>query len=237
MIKKIKRTLKALLLKKIEIPFMDASLMRLKKAGFEPTFWVDVGAYKGEMVAMLRGIWPEAKGICFEGQASALAGLKEKIGEDSKVTVVEKLVGAASSKMVVLHGQETSASILEEHVNPQSVRQVVEMITLDEEITKKFQIIKEVLIKVDTQGYELEVLKGAEGLLKYTGALILELNLIEIHKGVPLVDEVISWLKSRGFLMYDIAGLTRRPKDRALWQADFIFVPINSPLRLSKSYN
>jgi len=147
------------------------------------------------------------------------------------------VAGAISKNGVVLHGQETSASVLEENVNPQAGRQEVEMTTLDLEIPQLSSGPGEKLIKIDTQGYELEILKGAENVLKTSGVLILELNLIEIHKGVPLADEVIVWLKSRGFQMYDIAGLTRRPRDRALWQADFVFVPSDSPLRSSKSYD
>lgn len=236
MIRLVKAFIKKLLLKKIEIPFMDESLKRLKKQGFHPSLWVDVGAYKGEMAAIFRENWPESKGVCFEGQANALTHLKNKFKNDPQVTVLEKLVGATSKESVVLCGQETSASVLEEDVNPQSRKEEVEMTTLDEEIAKLLPAPKSILIKIDTQGYELEVLKGAEGLLGATSVLILELNLIELHKGVPLADEVISWLKIRGFQMFDIAGFTRRPRDRALWQADFIFVPANSPLRSNKSY-
>lgn len=236
MIHYFKTLIKKLLLQKIEIPFMDESLKRLKKAGLQPSLWVDVGAYQGEMAAMLRQTWPEATGVCFEGQAHALAHLQRRFKNDPQVTVFGKLAGSASKEGVILHGQQTSASVLEEDVHPQSRSQQVDMTTLDEEISKIPPTPKETLIKIDTQGYELEVLKGAEGLLRTTGGLILELNLIELHKGVPLADEVISWLKTRGFQMFDIAGLTRRPRDRALWQADFIFVPANSPLRSNKSY-
>ncbi|MEH1792137.1 hypothetical protein [Nostoc sp.] len=39
-----------------------------------------------------------------------------------------------------------------------------------------------------------------------------------------------------GLLAYDICGLTRRPLDQALWQADLIFVPRNSPLISDKRW-
>lgn len=233
---RIKEFIKDRIFERYELPHLKESIKRIKKAGFRPALWVDVGAHCGDVAALFRQTWPEARGVCLEGQESPLKQLKGRFQNDRQVTILGKLAGARSKKGVVLHGQETSASVLEEHVKPQAQKQEVEMTTLDQEIPLSPSTPGEKLIKIDTQGYELEILKGAEGVLQNTGVLILELNLIEIHKGVPLADEVIAWLKSRGFQIYDIAGLTRRPRDRALWQADFVFVPVHSPLRANKSY-
>jgi hypothetical protein len=47
---------------------------------------------------------------------------------------------------------------------------------------------------------------------------------------------ITTWLNERDWVAYDICGLTRRPLDGALWQADFMFVPCNSPLRNDKRW-
>jgi hypothetical protein len=47
---------------------------------------------------------------------------------------------------------------------------------------------------------------------------------------------MVAWLFGRGFVAYDICGLTRRPLDDALWQADLIFVRNDDPLRRDKGY-
>lgn len=65
----------------------------------------------------------------------------------------------------------------------------------------------------------------------------MEVNLIDIHEDVPLLAEVTGWLKERGFVAYDICGLTRRPLDDALWQADIIFVPEDAEPRQNKRYD
>jgi hypothetical protein len=60
--------------------------------------------------------------------------------------------------------------------------------------------------------------------------------LIDIHKDVPLLDDLVIFLREMGFVAYDICGLTRRPLDQALWQADFIFVPRECALRSDKRW-
>ena len=58
------------------------------------------------------------------------------------------------------------------------------------------------LIKIDAQGAELNILKGATQVLKCCSYLILELQTKEYNKGAPLKHEVIEYLKSIGFVMF-----------------------------------
>jgi hypothetical protein len=53
---------------------------------------------------------------------------------------------------------------------------------------------------------------------------------------VPLLDDMVGWLAARGFVTYDICGMTRRPLDEALWQIDMIFVQERDALRQDKGY-
>ena len=73
-------------------------------------------------------------------------------------------------------------------------------------------------------GLRAEVLKGLLG-LPFMQVILAEVNLVEIYEGVPLLANFVSWLSDRGWVAFDICGLIRRPLDRALWQADMIFVP------------
>jgi hypothetical protein len=66
--------------------------------------------------------------------------------------------------------------------------------------------------------------------------VLAEVSLLDIHQNVPLFAEIVAWLNDRDWVAYDICGLTRRPLDKALWQADLIFVPRNSPLRTDKRW-
>jgi FkbM family methyltransferase len=56
------------------------------------------------------------------------------------------------------------------------------------------------LMVADVQGYELEVLKGAEGVLAAFDHLVLEVNAEELYESCPLVEDLDMWLRSRGFV-------------------------------------
>jgi hypothetical protein len=92
-------------------------------------------------------------------------------------------------------------------------------------------------LKLDVQGYEYEVLNGAKKTLQGVEVILAEVNLLDLYKGAHLLDELIAFLRNNGFVAFDICGFHRRPLDAALWQADFIFVPIGSPLRADKRWS
>ena len=51
----------------------------------------------------------------------------------------------------------------------------------------------------DVQGFELEVLKGAEKCLKSTQLFLLEVSYLSIYEEIPLAHEVMSYAGSKGF--------------------------------------
>ncbi len=60
-------------------------------------------------------------------------------------------------------------------------------------------------LKIDTQGYEAEVLKGASGLMSHVAALECELSLVPLYDGQPLIDEMIAMIYQMGFRMVGVA--------------------------------
>lgn len=55
------------------------------------------------------------------------------------------------------------------------------------------------LLKLDVQGAELDVLKGALECLTSASHVILELQKVEYNQGAPLKDTVIEWMQQQGF--------------------------------------
>jgi FkbM family methyltransferase len=72
------------------------------------------------------------------------------------------------------------------------------------------------LVKIDVQGFEMEVLAGAGTLFGRTELFIIETSLYEFMPRQPLAREVIAVMASRGYEIYDIPEFGRRPYDGAL---------------------
>ncbi len=91
-----------------------------------------------------------------------------------------------------------SSSVLEPLLHPPiGTRKVeVEMTTAD----KLFKEDNVDFLSIDVQGYELEVLKGAEKLLNQVKYVITEVNKTEQYKGCVLIDELDDYLNRFGFL-------------------------------------
>jgi hypothetical protein len=108
-------------------------------------------------------------------------------------------------------------------------------VTLDA-LVQKEHLHGSYLVKIDVQGAELDVLKGAEELCMHTECFILEVSLFRsfVH-GADLYDVVV-YMKERGFVVYDIASLLYRPFDNALCQMDIVFVRETGPLRSFLGY-
>jgi FkbM family methyltransferase len=165
------------------------------------------------------------------------AALQHVAAAGGRVRVFPVLVGASERDRVALHEAETASSVLAETAGPRHPATPYPMTTIDRVVAEHFAGRPPDLLKLDVQGYELEVLKGAEGSLPGIGAIVAEINLLDLHREVPLLADVVAWLAARGFVAYDVGGLIRRPLDNALWQMDMVFVPTDSPLRCDKRWS
>ena len=224
------------LARRLGVPQVEWGLELLRQQGFSPALVFDVGAYRGEFALMCRRLWPAAEVACFEAQPRAIEQLEALRRQHGAIHVCPWLLGATEKDSVVLHEAETASSVLEEHVNKAHPRASYPMTTADAAAARHFPGRAIDLLKLDVQGYELEVLKGAGQVLKQVQVILAEVNLIDIHAGAPLLAELVSWLDARDFVAFDICGLTRRPLDRALWQADMVFVRRQHPLRADKRW-
>lgn len=103
-------------------------------------------------------------------------------------------------------------------------QQTVTLQRLDELARELLPPGGQLLLKVDTQGYEMEVLKGASGLFPRTVAIQLELSLLPLYENAPTFMELITFVQSSGFELFSIVPGFRDPRSGRLLQADGFFV-------------
>ena len=234
-IRLLKQKIKNHFLENQSIPNINVSLRRLKELGFYPKNIFDVGAFQGEFAKLCFTIWPETKIVCFEPLYDKYVLLDSWSKKDNRLKAIYGLVGEQDRDTVKFNESETASSVLDEHLSIDFKCSFKNMRTIDTCINE-FQLTPPNLLKIDTQGYEYQVLQGFDSNLSHVDVILAELNHIDIHKDVKLAEEVIALLYSKGFIIYDITEIHRRPSDHAIWQTDFIFVKKDSFLRQSKKW-
>jgi FkbM family methyltransferase len=211
-----------------------ASLERMREAGLRPATVFDVGVADGT---------PELYDV-FEGVRYVLIEPLEE-SEPRMRRIVERHPGsiainaAAGPKpgeatFVVTRNLSGSSFLLKPSIGES---RTVPVVTIDQ-VAEEHALPEPYLLKLDVQGYELEVLAGAEQALGKTAAVIAEVSLWADRKGKGMAEfaALIAWMRARDFVLFDIAQIARRDYDDAITEMDVVFLPASSPLRENSTY-
>jgi hypothetical protein len=91
-------------------------------------------------------------------------------------------------------------------------------------------------LKLDTHGFELPILAGAQQVLSQANLLVIEVYNFELFPGVLRFHEICRHLEPLGFRPIDLVDPTYRTKDGAFWQCDLFFARDNRPEFASTTY-
>ncbi|RYY08095.1 MAG: FkbM family methyltransferase [Sphingobacteriaceae bacterium] len=231
----VPQTFKIKLKEKLGVPSQLSTFQRLQKSGYQPKICLDIGAYEGSWATSFLTIFPDTEILMIEAQQHKQSILKQQTATYSKLDYRIALLGAAK-KEVAFNIYETASSVLKENNETGALVETRTLTTLDNLVTDTI-FTQADFIKIDTQGYELEILKGAKNTLQHTEFILLEVSMIDIYQNCPLIADVFEFMNHIGFVLYDICDLMRRPYDKALYQSDFLFIKHTSPLRAVKRWN
>ena len=221
---------------KLGAPHMYWSIANMKRNGFNPKIILDIGAYHGEWTTEVIKFFPNSRYLLFEANPEKKDILYKLSKKHRNIEVDIALLSSVSGQPTKFNILETASSALEEYNETKGKNIVLQTYTLNN-ILKNKNIDKIDFVKLDVQGYELEILKGAEEYLQHCEAILTEISLIALHKNCPIFIEVLNYMDKLNFCAYDICSVSaRRPYDHALWQTDIIFVKKNSQLLASKRY-
>lgn len=204
-------------------PNMALSLRNLARLGFQPRFTVDVGAYEGEWTKLCRAAFPDTSILMVEAQPGKAAHLKAvaaSLGGDIDLALA--LLGPEDGLEVPFAEMETGSSVFPE--TSETARQTRTMTTARlDSLLQRLGAPPVDFLKLDVQGYELEVLKGAAQALGQAEAVLLEASILPVNAGAPPFEEFVAFLDRAGFRVLDFCGQGRR-RDGVLWQVDLLFL-------------
>jgi FkbM family methyltransferase len=205
-------------------PDMGFQLQLLRRNGPAPETVIDVGAYVGDWAADCRRVFPDARILMIEPWQPRVAQLQAMCALDPKLEVASALLSSKGGEADFVERESNSG------ISAPGTSGAVKLpLTTLDDLVAGTKFAAPQLLKVDVQGHDLEVLKGATKTLRSVDVIIVEVSLIPLHSRAPSVREVIDWLDEQGFQLLDIAGFIRRPVDDALWQVDAVFKRRESP--------
>ena len=219
-------------------PTVEGLLQNMRACGFAPGGIVDVGANVGNWSRMAQRVFPGVPAVMFDGNPEMDVALRETVtslGSHTRHAI--SLLGPEPRADVAFHTVGSGSGVLPELTTFPKVVQHLSMSTLDTALAgPDVPLTAPLLLKLDVQGYELEVLRGAAQTLQRTEVTLLETSLMPYNEGAPTFADVVRFMEEAGFVVYDFCGQFRRETDHALFQTDVAFVRPDSPLRRRKKF-
>jgi FkbM family methyltransferase len=191
---------------------------------------VDVGANRGQFALTARLCHPDAKVISFEPLAAPAATFRAVFDGDARTSLVNAAIGPAPGDAEIhVSGRDDSSSLLpitaaQDTLFPgtaQVATDTVRVTRLAEHVAAS-EIERPALLKIDVQGFELQVLAGSEDVLDGFDWIYVECSFVELYAGQAFADDVIAWLRERGFALRGVYHMAYDAAGNAV-QADFLF--------------
>ena len=202
----------------------------LNKIGRELKTVVDIGANRGQFALATRHHAQEAYIIAFEPLQEAAEVFAKVFQADPGVELHRCAIGSKQGEVVmhVSRADDSSSllpiSDLQQQLFPGTQEKGTRQVTVTPLDLALFpaQIQAPALLKIDVQGYELEVLKGSSVLLGCFDFLLVECSYKELYTGQALADEVVSFVERAGFVLLERGNLVCDQHEEPI-QADFFF--------------
>jgi len=191
---------------------------------------VDIGANRGQFALMAWQRFPKARIVSFEPLPRPVASFRATFSSEARVSLHEAAIGTDAGEAIIhVSKRDDSSSLLPITATQNATfpgtaeasTATIRVGPLREFVTEE-QIEAPALLKLDVQGFELQALQGCESLLHLFAHVYVECSFVELYAGQALADEVIAWLRNRGFKLRALYNPAQDKGGRVV-QADFLF--------------
>jgi len=187
----------------------------------------DVGANSGQTIRTLRQRFPVGEIHAFEPAETAFAELQANCGHLPEVHLNRLAFGgeAGEYEFYEMASSPMSSFLPLGRDGWGRVERTIRMpVTTVDDYCSRHGIDSIDILKSDTQGYDLEVLRGAGRMLeaRRVHLVYIEVNFAEIYQCLPRFDEIFGFLADRGYALVAFYRFQFQ-HDRASW-SDALFV-------------
>tara|TARA_Y100000591_G_C21854876_1_gene714577 strand:- start:16988 stop:17737 length:750 start_codon:yes stop_codon:yes gene_type:complete len=228
--------------------FNREKVLKLLVDSNSPTI-LDVGANNGSSLVEFKKWWPNSKVHCFEPQSECWDELDDLSNEFTNVHINKFALGNKNDESKEFYSHDLNTGIsgfnkinieskdsidlsklsndsksLENHKKTINHKRNVQVKRLDEYIKNDKNINQIDLLKIDTQGYELEILEGLGTELNKVRILITELMFYDYYEKSLSFYELESILRPFNFSLYDINHVAKNPMNGRTDWIDVIYV-------------
>jgi FkbM family methyltransferase len=198
---------------------------------YRPHVVIDVGAHKGWFFHCWLDWCPQAWVHAFEPYPPSFDAARRLYGSDRRIKLIQMAVGDTSGErdLNVLEDSLVSNSLLVPHrpaweeVQYQTglvKSERVSVTTLDAYAAAR-EISSVYLLKIDVQGYEKKVLRGAHRILPSIDYILVESGIRPLYENAPRFSDIFQHLTERGFHLMGMQAWHRG--NHTLMEADMLF--------------
>jgi len=190
---------------------------------------IDVGANIGQFAYMSHTVWPRLPIYSFEPD-------KECFGQLQQTFTRFEIPGTCFQVAINDYAGESQFYVYDNKVNNSFLQRydrtiasescvTVSCATLDG-LQEELSAVKSPMLKIDVQGSELSVLRGATSLLKRCKYVQIEVSLQHAYQGNAHIADVFAAMRDHGFRWLEILDMLRMPKaeGHGIREADLLFI-------------
>jgi FkbM family methyltransferase len=193
---------------------------------------LDVGANVGQFAGMIRRKGYKGRIISFEPVSAAFTTLRNVAKDDGNWEVQKLALGEAEGTNEINVSRNTQfssiatltrAAITFDPAAATVTKETISICTLDN-ICKN--LAGNIFLKIDTQGFEKQVLLGGARTLPGLKGILMELPIVHLYEGIWKLEDALKYMNLVGFVPAQISPVNYHPKDRmSLVEVDCLFRP------------
>lgn len=213
---------------------LSGALQRCQQRGLRVQTVIDVGASDGRWSLECMRYFPAAHYLLLDAQQLHEAALKAFTTQHPKTAYQITAVGDADGP-IHFDASDPFGGIAA--YSPFAKNDVIVPMHSLATLVQTHGVMGPFVIKLDTHGFEVPILQGAQSLLPHTELIVVEVYNFNFSAANLRFVEMCQHLEKLGFRCVDICDPLHRPKDGALWQFDAFFIPATNPIFRDNQYH